>query len=683
MSRPCDGAIGILSRGILGIEHLRTLLGENVVRVSSVRRTAEGLTGVAAWGRRPTARKAWAFARARGVERMLCLEDGFLRSMHPGASSPTCSLVVDDLGIFYDAMTPSRLESMIAAPLSAEENERALRLIAQWRAAGVSKYNYAPDPAQLADTTDTPYVLVIDQTANDASVQYGYADAESFRTMLDAAMRLYPGCKVVVKEHPEVKLGRKQGYVGAMLDRGEYRDVLRLQEDVHVVPLLRQATAVFVVTSQVGFEALLHGKPVHTFGMPFYAGWGLTQDALRAPERRIQVSLPQLAFAALVRYTRYVSPHTGQRCDVEDAIEYLALQRRTRQQLPAHVHAIGFSRWKRPILRQFLQGHTVRFHRRERTIPPQATVLRWGRGQLPCPRADWSVVTVEDGFLRSVGLGAQLVRPVSWVFDDVGIYYDATQPSVLERLLAETSFDAATLARAARLRDAIVRTGITKYNVGGGTWQRPAHVGDVVLVVGQVESDASLRFGAPGIHTNRALLEAARREAPDAYIVYKPHPDVMAGLRGSRDAELGLGTLCDELVSDYPMHQLIESVDRLHVLTSLAGFEALLRGKPVTTHGMPFYAGWGLTDDRCVNPRRQRVLTLEALVAGALILYPRYVSRYPGAGFASPEQVIADLLTWKHERQRTGGRLLRTLMQPLLRRWARPAARGLANPRPD
>ncbi|HBO76874.1 MAG TPA: beta-3-deoxy-D-manno-oct-2-ulosonic acid transferase, partial [Cupriavidus sp.] len=448
MSRPCDGAIGILSRGILGIEHLQTLLGENVVRVSSVRRTAEGLTGVAAWGRRPTARKAWAFARARGVERMLCLEDGFLRSMHPGASSPTCSLVVDDLGIFYDAMTPSRLESMIAAPLSAEENERALRLIAQWRAAGVSKYNYAPDPAQLADTTDTPYVLVIDQTANDASVQYGYADAESFRTMLDAAMRLYPGCKVVVKEHPEVKLGRKQGYVGAMLDRGEYRDVLRLQEDVHVVPLLRQATAVFVVTSQVGFEALLHGKPVHTFGMPFYAGWGLTQDALRAPERRIPVSLPQLAFAALVRYTRYVSPHTGQRCDAEDAIEYLALQRRTRQQLPAHVHAIGFSRWKRPILRQFLQGHTVRFHRRERTIPPQATVLRWGRGQLPCPRADWSVVTVEDGFLRSVGLGAQLVRPVSWVFDDVGIYYDATQPSVLERLLAETSFDAATLARA-------------------------------------------------------------------------------------------------------------------------------------------------------------------------------------------------------------------------------------------
>lgn len=680
MSRPCDGAIGILSRGILGIRYLQALLGENVVRVSSTRRTAEGLTGVAAWGRRPTARKALAFARTHGVARMLCLEDGFLRSVHPGAASPTCSLVVDDLGIYYDATVPSRLEAMIAAPLSAHEDARARQLIEQWCATGVSKYNYAPEPACLPDV---PYVLVIDQTANDASVQFGLADADSFRKMLDAAERLYPGCRVVVKEHPEVKLGRKRGYVGAMLDRGEYPDVLRLQDDVHVVPLLRQATAVFVATSQVGFEALLHGKPVHTFGMPFYAGWGLTQDVLQAPARRVPVTLAQLAFAALVRYTRYVSPHSGQRCEVEDAIDHLALQRRMRQQLPAHLHAIGFSRWKRPILRHFLQGHTVRFHRRERTIPAQATVLRWGRAQLPCPRTEWSVITVEDGFLRSVGLGAQLVRPVSWVFDDVGIYYDATQPSALERLLMDTQFDALTLARAARLREMIVRTGITKYNVGGGAWQRPAHAKEVLLVVGQVESDASLRYGAPGIRTNRALLEAVRMEAPHAYIVYKPHPDVMAGLRGNREAELELGMLCDELVPDYPMHQLIESVDRLHVLTSLAGFEALLRGKPVTTHGMPFYAGWGLTDDRCGNPRRQRTLPLEALVAGALILYPRYVSRDADAGFASPEQVITDLLAWKHEGRGARGQLIQRFMQPLLRRWARRSARIPPSPRPD
>ena len=676
MSRSCDGAVGVLSGGILGIRHLETLLGETVVRVSPVRRSAQGLNGIAVWGRRPTARKGHAFVQKHGIHRVLCLEDGFLRSVHPGASSPTRSLVVDDLGIYYDATAPSRLEVMIATPLGAQEAERSARLIEQWRASGVSKYNYAPDPARLPNG---PYVLVVDQTANDASVEYGLANADSFRAMLEAAAHLYPGCRVVVKEHPEVKLGRKRGYVGALLDSGHYPDVLRLQDDVHVVPLLQAATAVCVVTSQVGFEALLHGKPVHTFGMPFYAGWGLTHDALPAPTRRTPVPLVQLAFAALVRYTRYVSLHTGTRCEVEDVIADLALQRRTRLALPTHLHAIGFSRWKRPILRQFLPGHTVRFHRHARSVPPQATVLRWGRAQ-PLPlRPEWSVVTVEDGFLRSVGLGAQLVRPVSWVFDDAGIYYDATQPSSLEHLLVHTQFDADTLARAARLREAIVQAGITKYNVGHGSWQRPAHANDVVLVVGQVESDASLHYGAPGIRTNRALLEAVRQEAPHSYIVYKPHPDVMAGLRGSREAELKLALLCDELALDYPMHQLIASVDRLHVLTSLAGFEALLRGKPVTTHGMPFYAGWGLTDDRCINSRRQRKLTLEALIAGALILYPRYVSRVPGAGFASPEQIITELMTWRGEGARPGGHLLRRLLQPLLRRWAK-AAKHLANP---
>jgi hypothetical protein len=64
-------------------------------------------------------------------------------------------------------------------------------------------------------------------------------------------------------------------------------------------------------------------------------------------------------------------------------------------------------------------------------------------------------------------------------------------------------------------------------------------------------------------------------------------------------------------------------------LTSLSGFDALLRGKPVTTYGLPFYAGWGLTTDKAVFPasclaRRTRQLRLDELVAGALLRYPVY-----------------------------------------------------------
>ena len=72
----------------------------------------------------------------------------------------------------------------------------------------------------------------------------------------------------------------------------------------------------------------------------------------------------------------------------------------------------------------------------------------------------------------------------------------------------------------------------------------------------------------------------------------------------------------------------IHACDELHTLTSLSGFDALLRGKPVTTYGLPFYAGWGLTTDMArAHPcfaRRTRRLSLDELVAGALLRYPLY-----------------------------------------------------------
>lgn len=629
------------------------------------------VNGVVAWGRRPSARRAEEYVRKHGG-RLLRLEDGFVRSVSPGAGAASCSMVIDDIGIYYDATAPSLFEHLALQPLSAAEASRTDALLKAWREAGISKYNHAREPISLPVK---PYVVVVDQTLNDASVRFGMADAGNFAKMLEAALDQYPDCEVIVKVHPEVALGRKLGYLSSTLAKAKHPRIHRMSEDVHVVPLLRHATAVFAVTSQVGFEALLHGCRVHTFGASFYAGWGLTEDLLPPPARRTPISLSQLAYAALVRYTRYVDPFSGAPWEVEDAIAYLALQRELRGQFPKSVHAVGFSRWKRPILKSFLQGSDVKFHRKVDSVPPGATVLRWGRGHGdPAPR-DLSIVTVEDGFLRSVGLGAHLVRPLSWVFDRSGIYYDATTQSDLESLLSHAVFDAPILQRARALRESIVRAGLTKYNVGNGEWERPSAEHSVVLVSGQVETDASLRYGATGIRTNRELLLAARAIEPDAYLVYKPHPDVIAGLRGCRSKELALRELCDELVTDYPMHQLIDAVDRVHVVTSLTGFEALLRGKPVTTHGAPFYSGWGLTHDRVPVIRRKRRLSLDMLVAGALILYPRYVLGSVAGGFATAEQAVDYMLAWKAKGSIDSRIGWRKFVQPLMRHWARPARR--------
>ncbi|WP_413889372.1 beta-3-deoxy-D-manno-oct-2-ulosonic acid transferase [Candidatus Aalborgicola defluviihabitans] len=310
----------------------------------------------------------------------------------------------------------------------------------------------------------------------------------------------------------------------------------------------------------------------------------------------------------------------------------------------------AFPRWKWSVVRQCFPKANVTFVKPGAVIPDGVWLLLWGKSNLPQGLAsDIRVLRMEDGFLRSVGLGAELVRPLSWVIDGRGMYYDATTPSDLECILATHPFDEALCARAAELRECIVASRLTKYNVGGGFWTRPSHATRVILVPGQVESDASLAYGAPGERSNMGLLRTVRAMHPRAYIVYKPHPDVVARLRKQGVCEQDAIAWCDEVLKDVSMGDLLLLVDEVHVLTSLTGFEALLQGKRVVCHGQPFYSGWGLTHDCVPNPRRQRRLSLDALVAGVLIEYPLYMSR-DGKVLISAEQALDTLVQWRQRR---------------------------------
>ncbi len=648
-------SLAVPTRGVARVATLARLLCDYRL----VHRPGHDTQAVLGWGRKPSAETAERVARAHGLP-LWRVEDAFLRSLTLGPDSPPLGVVLDDIGVYYDASAPSRLEALARQPLTPQRADRARSLIGQWRQARVSKYNQARESAPpLAG----PYVLVVDQTAGDASIRYGAADERSFARMLEAALDEHPELPVVLKVHPDVVAGRKRGHFES-LTPGQAARVVLHAADAHAPGLIEPAAALYCVTSQMGFEGLLWGKPVRVFGMPFYAGWGLTQDALPASSRRSAVPLEALVHAALVDYARYVDPETGERCEVEALLEWMALQRRMRQRFAPQVHALAFSRWKKPIVRAFFGGSAVQFVRRPQQVPPGATLAVWGRR--PAPPQAGTVVRLEDGFLRSVGLGADLVRPLSWVMDGTGMYYDATQPSDLERLLRESIFDDRLVARARRLRERIASEGITKYNVGQGRWQRPADARRVVLVPGQVESDAAIAYGAPGLRSNLALLQAVRRAVPDAYLVYKPHPDVVARLRREGSGEGEACAHCDEIVIDVPMHLMLDAVDEVHVMTSLAGFEALLRGRRVATYGQPFYAGWGLTEDHAPPARRGRPLTLDELVAGVLLLYPAYVSRHTGH-FTTAERALDELLAWRHAGASQAGWLLR--VRRALLRW--------------
>lgn len=631
---------GVFNHGLRRLPGLDVLLGCEIVPV--IFGTPPTLDGTLGWGRRKYARRARKVAALRGIP-FFCLEDGFLRSVELGKLDPPLSLVIDNQGIYYDATAPSQLESLVRTRRGPAQIARAGNLIAAWRSARVSKYNHSRD---YAGELPPRYVLVADQTRGDVSIRFGLADEQSFARMLDAALAENPDCTVLLKVHPEVMAGRKNGHFNLESVTANPR-IRVLGEDVHPVSVIEKAEAVYVVTSQIGFEGLLWGKRVRTFGMPFYAGWGLTQDDIGAPERRCAVSLADLVHAALVDYPRYIDPETGRHCEPERLIEWMGLQRRMRERFSVEVFALGFSRWKKPIVSDFFQGSAVHFVEQADVVPANATLAVWGRKPVAGKIAgDVRLIRLEDGFLRSVGLGADLVRPLSWVMDERGIYYDATSESGLEHLLQTMRFDPATLERARALRVRIVTEGLTKYNVGGGGWQRPARADRVVLVPGQVESDASIALGAPEIRRNVELLRAVRMANPDARILYKPHPDVVAGLRRRGDGEGDAATWCDEVLIDIPMGELLGQVDEVHVMTSLAGFEALLRGKKVTCYGQPFYAGWGLTNDVVAIPRRTRRLALDELVAATLIAYPTYVSRQTGR-FSTPEHALDELLIWR------------------------------------
>jgi capsular polysaccharide export protein len=317
---------------------------------------------------------------------------------------------------------------------------------------------------------------------------------------------------------------------------------------------------------------------------------------------------------------------------------------------------VGMSRWKRPaldVLGAGPAGRPIHTMTTEAAVGAgqrhRGRVLAWATrapGQLEeaCAKAGLPLARVEDGFLRSVGLGASLQPGASIVVDDLGIYYDPRRESRLQRLLAEADFTPDLVARARRLREEVVARRLSKYNVGLDAAALDWPAGRrIVLVPGQVEDDASVRYGSPLVRSNRALLEAARRRNPDAFLLYKPHPDVEAGFRPGIIPEAEALTLADRIVGGISIVDLLDRVHHVETMTSLAGFEALIRGLTVATHGRPFYSGWGLSDDLAPGADRGRRLSLDELVAGAMILYARYldpVAMKP----CSPEQLL-DRLT--------------------------------------
>ena len=628
----------VYNGGFLTQRRVRRILELSGYDISLGKPSPNDLIGV--WGQSPTSWRGEAVSDKTSAP-VLRVEDAFLRSVLPGRDGePPLGLHLDSRGVHFDPSTPSDLEIILSQdPLDdAHILNQARDGIARLKKLSLSKYN-GFDPSIPAP--DPGYVLVIDQTAGDASVTASRADRNTFLEMLFVAREEHPNARIFVKTHPETMQGHRDGHYR---DADLSTDVEFLSSPISPHTLLEGAVAVYTVSSQFGLEAVMAGHRPVVFGQPFYMGWGLTDDRMPLDRRQRKLTRAQLFAAAMIIYPRWYDPYRDKLCNLSDAIDTLYAQTRAWRDDHQGWVASGMRLWKRgPLQKVFGQHRKILFEDDPDKADKRAA--NTGRGRMVwAGKSDGhdSAMRIEDGFLRSRGLGAELIPPLSLVVDDIGIYYDPTQPSRLETLInqCETLSENDT-QRAETLIRQITKAGLSKYNLDAADMPTDVPTNRRILVPGQVEDDASIRLGTTDICTNLDLLTATRKANPAATILYKPHPDVEAGLRDG--AVENADEIADFVLNKTATIAAIDAVDEVWTMTSTTGFEALLRGKDVTCFGTPFYAGWGLTKDRAaIIPRRVARPTLAQLVHATLIEYPRYFD--PVTGQPCPVDVVLDRL---------------------------------------
>lgn len=457
------GSIAVFSRAAHRIPNLAALCGAKRLQFRPSDAAADSIDAVLHWGADAKA-QGLAYAKRHDLP-IWYTEEGFIQAIKP----PPVSILLDDCSSHDNANTASRLERWLASDevADAELRARARNAMDHMLRAGVAHDNLAPPLVAEGRSgslrSERQRVLVIDQRTDDKSIRRGLGTPQSFQDMLDAACDENPDADILIRAP-----GTSRGHLAAAT--GER--IHHFTRDVPILALVQQVDRVYVVTSLHGFEALMAGRPVTCFGAPWYAGWAATDDRVTIRRRGRARSVEGLFAAAYMLYARYLNPNTGQPCEIEEIIEHLALQRANFAHNRGRLFCFGFRFFKKAYIRSYLRcpGNEIIFVSsaavaERHGLDQSSRLVVWGQRDTPelrglAARRNLPIWRVEDGFLRSVGLGSDWAMPASLVFDKTGLYYDPRHPSDLESLLEHDTFTPAEIERAASLRERIVGTAV-------------------------------------------------------------------------------------------------------------------------------------------------------------------------------------------------------------------------------
>ncbi len=627
------------------------------------------------------------------------IDEGFVGTHDfEGNSLPPFSLLLDSKAPCFDARKPTDLENLINGyDFSADSSllEKSAKLMTVLLEKECSKYNVQRqiDDVQVVYGPKENYrVLVIGQPANARSVLYGSERPYTNSDIVAIAASENPDAQIIYKPHPLELINRTEKAVSDI-----EHPCLVIDKLIPISQALETVDHVYTVSSLAGFEALMRGIKVTALGCPFYAGWGLTDDRQPNERRQRRLSLHELFAAAYLLYPKYYDAENVETTPelffekVSEQHEYVMpigfekdpeSAKTTEDEAPGlesgsvesvaemddirtNTFVIGAPQWREHFVSWFperkvafiprsitLEKFTRKFGRI--AADPQAEIFIWAEPNVEViqfiAENNFKCTYVQEGFFHSVGPRVGGIPPYSLTMDSCAPYSDSTGSSDLECLLNSYDFagDPELMVRADKLMSSLLFAGLSKYN-------HVARVDDIqriygrkehrrILVLGQIEDESTIM---PGATTNSDLLMLAATENPDAQIIYKPHPNMMSKKRTQSLVKPDVQPPCLFLEQDIPISQALETIDHVYTVSSLAGFEALLRGIKVTTLGCPFYSGWGLTDDRQLNSRRNRTLTTGEIFAAAYVLYPRYYD--PETKHEIPPEVAFELLRDKWE----------------------------------
>ncbi len=303
--------------------------------------------------------------------------------------------------------------------------------------------------------------------------------------------------------------------------------------------------------------------------------------------------------------------------------------------------AIGFNDWKFGFTADYLPEYRVAFVPRKLVnfnlarlmmkmqVEPKLAIIwgynetKWLNNYLTYKKLE--IWRAEDGFVRSADLGANGATPYSLVFDKKGLYYNTDGSSELNDLLDRYSISDKTLKEGKKLFNLFQESNTSKYNPYFTKKNHTIKTTQSILVIGQVDSDASLRFGNTEGWNAEDMVRLAKMENPSAQIIYRPHPEIFKGYQDSKFKFDKVKFFAEIQSPEVDIIDAINKADHIYTICSLAGLEAVLRNKKVTVLGRAFYGGWGLTDDRVEYVHRSRQLTRLELFVIAYIVYPKYL----------------------------------------------------------